>query len=131
LLAVASAFPRDGDKSVKPPVTTIDNIATAPELGLVVDKNLQIADIVTGSAAQQAGFQTGDILEELGNAPITSPGNVMQAVRQTISQSPGQEITLTLRRGKAEMSIQVLPTTPKSRPGQPTPTPVPNDYGYI
>ena len=111
------------------------SIAVAPQLGIVLDKNMLIVEVVPGSAAEQAGLHTEDVLEALDNTTVTSPTDAMQVTRQAIARlgtpAPEQTLSLAFRRGQTHTSIQVRPAPPKDRPGQATPTPVPSDYDYL
>ena len=88
--------------------------ATFPVIGVLLDsrysgegvKILEAADaeqadgstpIVPGGAAEEAGIQAGDVVLAFEGRPVTAPDELIVAVR---AQEPGDEVTLTVRRGE-------------------------------
>ena len=57
-----------------------------------------------GSAAEEAGLQTGDVVTAVGDRPVTTSTELTAAVR---SQAPGEEVTLTVRRGGESRTVEV------------------------
>jgi membrane-associated protease RseP (regulator of RpoE activity) len=107
----------------------------APVLGVVVDRNLKVIDVESGSAAEKAGVQRGDVLKKLDSTILTSPVVAMNTARQKIQSKPGQKIDVMLQRGGQDILLQVLPAPPVSRGTfdhpAPTPTAVPAHDGYL
>jgi len=79
--------------------------ATYPVMGISVDMNYSgdgamIAKtngaVVAGGAAAKAGLKSGDVITEIDGRAITSPEELIVAIR---SHSVGEEITVTYKRG--------------------------------
>jgi S1-C subfamily serine protease len=69
-----------------------------------VGTGARIERIEAGSAAEDAGLQVGDVVTAVGDRPVTSSTELTAAVR---SQAPGEEVTLTVRRGGESRSIEI------------------------
>ena len=52
--------------------------------------------VVAGGAAAKAGLKSGDVITEIDGRAITSPEELIVAIR---SHSVGEEITVTYKRG--------------------------------
>ncbi len=64
----------------------------------------QVAEVVQGSAASEAGIQVGDVITSVDGAAVTSSESLVALVRNA---RVGQELTLTVQRGGAEESVAV------------------------
>ena len=60
--------------------------------------------MVSGSAAEQAGIQSGDLILKLGDKTITSGDELSSAIG---AYKPGDEVTLTIQRDGQEMTMDV------------------------
>jgi S1-C subfamily serine protease len=69
-----------------------------------VGTGARIERVEPGSAAEEAGLQVGDVVTAVGDRPVTTSTELTAAVR---SQAPGEEVTLTVRRGGQSRSIAV------------------------
>jgi len=78
--------------------TAQDN--TNPSVGT----GAQIVQVVPGDAAEKAGLQAGDVVTAVGQRPVTSSTELTAAIR---SQSPGDTVNITYRRGSASKTVAV------------------------
>jgi len=86
-----------------------DDESAAPHafLGVVTDKSdegAKINEVVKGSAAEKAGLVNGDIITNLGDKNITSPEDLMDAVK---SHKTGDEVKVYYLRDKKKKDIKV------------------------
>ena len=63
-----------------------------------------IVQVVPGGAAAKAGLQAGDVVTAVGHRPVTSSTELTAAIR---SESPGDTVTITYRRGSAAKTVAV------------------------
>jgi putative serine protease PepD len=61
-----------------------------------------IAEVVSGGAADKAGLRAGDVITAVGDRPVTTSTELTAAIR---GQSPGDNVTLTVRRGQASRTV--------------------------
>ena len=105
----------------------------APGLGIVIDEKMQVVNVESGSAAELAGVQIGDLLQSLDGISFATEREKVRytvATSRTIDEEKGQYMPLDkplqlllIRKGET----MTLPITPggTGRPGDgPTPTPV-------
>jgi len=87
--------------------------ATYPVMGISVDMNYSgdgamIAKtngaVVAGGAAAKAGLKSGDVITEIDGRAITSPEELIVAIR---SHSVGEEITVTYKRGDKRATVNL------------------------
>ena len=71
---------------------------------LSVNQGAYVAEVTSGSPADQAGIKQGDIITAIDDEEITSSDGVVLAVR---SHNVGDTVTVKLMRGSQEMSVQV------------------------
>ena len=71
---------------------------------LSVNQGAYVAEVTSGSPADQAGIKQGDIITGIDDEEITSSDGVVLAVR---SHNVGDTVTVKLMRGSQEMSVQV------------------------
>lgn len=76
----------------------------ARENNLSVNQGAYVAEVTSGSPAEQAGIRKGDIITSLDGEEITSSDGLVLAVR---SHSVGDKVTVTLMRGSKQMSVDV------------------------
>jgi membrane-associated protease RseP (regulator of RpoE activity) len=112
--------------------TTINDYAApvhaVPVLGVVVDQQLRVVAVTTGSAADQAGLQPGDIIMRVNSTAISSAAAGKQLIRQARA---GQQIVLTVELDGQTLIVPVQPAAPRGQPGQATPTPIPDGLDYF
>jgi S1-C subfamily serine protease len=82
----------------------------APGLGLRVKDSPDgpgalVGSVRAGSAAERAGVQAGDVVEELSGKPVHSAADMEQIAAQ---RQPGQPTSLMVRRG-GERQTLILP----------------------
>jgi serine protease Do len=76
-------------------------------LGVLTEKSddgVKINEVVKGSAAEKAALQKGDILTRLGNKEISSPEDLMDAVK---SHKSGDEVKVYFTRDSKKKDVKV------------------------
>jgi len=66
-----------------------------------------IDKVRTGSAAEVAGFQSGDRVISIDGKPIT----YFDELREIVSKSPGTELTFVVVRNESEITLRAVPTS--------------------
>ncbi len=93
--------------------------ATYPVMGISVDMNYSgdgamIAKsanaIVAGGPAQKAGLKSGDVITEVDGRSVTSPEELIVAIR---SHEVGEEIEVTYKRGSSTKTVSLTLTASK------------------
>jgi putative serine protease PepD len=69
-----------------------------------VGTGAQLQSVQDGSAAAKAGLQAGDVITAVGDRAVTSSTELTAAVR---SAKPGDQVTLTVRRGSESSKVDV------------------------
>jgi len=69
-----------------------------------VGAGAEIVSVEPDSAAAEAGLQAGDVVTAVGDRPVTTSTELTAAVR---SQAPGEEVTLTVRRGDQTRTVEL------------------------
>jgi len=64
-----------------------------------------ISRVLNGSAADEAGILSGDVVLELDGVTVSSSGSMVEALRQ---HHAGDEVTLVIQRGEVEKTITVV-----------------------
>ena len=77
---------------------TVD-MQVAAYYNLSVNSGVLITDVTTGSPADKAGLQPGDVITAVDGQPETDAGNLMTYIN---SLKVGQQITITYERGNAQ-----------------------------
>jgi len=78
--------------------------ALKDQLGLTVDEGALVVDVTSGSAADSAGVQRGDVIVEVDGSKVTGADDVGRTVR---SHKPGDKITLDVVRNGNHMTLHV------------------------
>jgi putative serine protease PepD len=91
--------------------------ATHPVVGVLIDttytgEGVKIAErpqsgsapVTKGGPADKAGLRPGEVILRFDGRPVTDPDEFVVAVR---ARSVGQEVELTVRRGKAERTVKM------------------------
>jgi putative serine protease PepD len=73
-----------------------------------VGTGAEVVLVQAGSPAADAGLQVGDVVTAVGDRPVTSSTELTAAVR---SAEPGDEVTLTVRRGSGDTTVEVTLTS--------------------
>src|SRR4051812_4046498 len=82
-----------------------------------------IADTTAGGPAERAGLQAGDVVTKVGDASISSPDDVAQAIS---ADQPGDKVDVTVERNGSEHKVSVtLGQRPESVPSDTGQTQVP------
>jgi len=84
---------------------------TAAEQGSEVGEGAKVAQVADGGPAAQAGIQVGDVITAVGSREITTSTDLTAAVR---SATPGDKVTLTVRRGSSTEQVDVTLGTASS-----------------
>ena len=92
--------------------------ATYPVIGVALDtqhqgEGVQVLTqdtdtteaVTTGGPSDLAGIQAGDVITRVDGAPVTSPSELIVAVR---ARAPGETITLSVRRDGTEREVDVV-----------------------
>ena len=109
---------------VRRPALGVRTVPISPELAdeisLPVDYGLLIIDVVSGSAADQAGLRAGTERAYLGNIPIMLGGDLIVAIdgekiqdqddltQMMNNHRAGDRVKVTIYRGKKKMDVDVL-----------------------
>ncbi len=80
------------------------NPALAAIYGLAMTQGALINQVDSGSPADQAGLEVGDIIVSINNTTVTSAADATQAL---FSSKIGQQISITYYRGNTKNTIQV------------------------
>lgn len=76
----------------------------AKEKDVNVNAGLYVAEVVTGSAASQAGIEVGDVILSIDNHPTVTTGQLQEIMAR---HAPGETVDVTLIRGNDKISIPV------------------------
>jgi S1-C subfamily serine protease len=74
------------------------------QLDVNVDEGAVIEDVTSGSPADDAGLERGDVIVHIGDTEIKNGGNVATAVRE---HNPGEKVTVTYVRGSDRKTAEV------------------------
>ena len=89
-------------------VSTLDVVDVEPDvlarLGLDVEAGAFIAQVVAGSAAQEAGLRPGDVVVAVGDTRVREAADVGEAIA---ALDPGDEVEITYVRGDDERTTTV------------------------
>jgi S1-C subfamily serine protease len=86
-------------------VQMVDNSpAAASQLELAVDAGALVIEIVPGSPAAAAGLQQWDVIVAIDGTTITTGGDVIAAVQQTV---PGDEVAVEVVRSRDTRTLTV------------------------
>ena len=75
------------------------------DIGVLPDSHPHVGSILPGSPAEKAGLKTGDVILKVDGAPISVPGQLIDAV----SKKANTPVTITIARGGVEQDVQVTP----------------------
>jgi S1-C subfamily serine protease len=115
-------------RGVSAPTSFADQVLAAPALGVVVDQNLRVVDVESGSAAAAAGIRQGDVLEAIGGNPVNTSAKAVGSFR---AAQVGDTLAVAVARGGQSLTLRVKVAHRIGHPGQPTPTAVPVDKHYF
>ena len=74
----------------------------------------KVETVVSGTAADKAGLQQGDVVTAVNGSPVTSAAELTQAID---GKTPGQQVTLTVSRNGSTRTIHAtLGTRPNTAP---------------
>ena len=83
------------------------NARTAGTDSSAVGTGAELVLVQAGSPAADAGLQVGDVVTAVEDRPVTSSTELTAAVR---SAEPGDRVTLTVRRGSGDTTVEVTLT---------------------
>lgn len=116
----------------------------APQLGVTVDKNNIVIDVLANSPAARAGVQRGDVLTKVGTYSVTATTNTREIVQSAIQastilvpengieRSQVQALPVVVNRNGVQLTLSVMPVAPPFNYANnnlplPTPTPAPSN----
>jgi len=115
-VGIGFAVPSNTVRQVVPRLRTGSAIKRA-YLGIsttasTVGQGAQVAGVVAGAPAEQAGLQTGDTITRIGGDEVRVPEDISAGIE---NRSPGDEIDIKLRRAGDDRTVRVtLGTRPES-----------------
>ena len=83
---VANAVPKGGDEDVAPASVsglTVREMTAEEKSNTKVSSGVLVTHVAEGSAAEDAGIQPGDIVEQVGGKPVTSAASLMKMLKDT------------------------------------------------
>ena len=78
----------------------------AEELGLKRMEGLVITEVKPGSAAEDGGLQTGDVITEINRHPVSTMADFR---RETAKAGKGQSVLFLVRRGQGSLFLALKP----------------------
>jgi uncharacterized iron-regulated protein len=96
--------------AAQPPVAAANPEGQRPGLGFKPDYDQSIdgvfvETVTEGGSAEKAGIEAGDLITIVNGIKVTDLGSYMEALK---AQIVGKTITVRVRRGEAEVDLQVL-----------------------
>jgi serine protease Do len=82
----------------------------ASAMGIKATTGVLISDVRQGTAADQAGLKVGDVVVAVDGVPVTTSGQMKNAVG---AKQPGQKLALTILRNGSKMDMTATLHTPK------------------
>lgn len=73
--------------------------------GIPQAQEVYVTDVLSGQAAEKAGFQAGDVVLEAGGRKVETRADVIMATQL----SAGEKVTYRIKRGDAVMSLAATP----------------------
>ena len=64
----------------------------------------RITDVSSGSPAQKAGLEVGDVIVAVDGTRVSGSSDVVVQIR---THAPGETVTLTVKRGSGERQVKV------------------------
>jgi S1-C subfamily serine protease len=93
----------NGDNGVPRPTSgVLLGVATRDATG--DQQGAEVVQVVSGSPAEQAGLQAGDVITAVDGSTVTNASDLAQRVR---SHQPGDQVTITYSRGGNSAQTQV------------------------
>lgn len=88
----------------------VEVLDLTPELrehfGAPADRGVLVARVASGSAAERAGLQVGDVVVRVGDRPVESPWDLIRGVAAVPA---GEELALEVLRGAATVPLRAAP----------------------
>jgi regulator of sigma E protease len=81
------------------------------ELGIGPQLTPQIGSVISGSAADKAGFRAGDVVIAVGGQPVFTPEELMQSIQKR----GGQTFDVTVEREGRRLVLSVTATTVREK----------------
>jgi putative serine protease PepD len=136
VVGILAGATKDAMAALATPIATVRNVAAQlaatgkadhGALGVRITDNdsprgARVLDVTAGSAADDAGIATGDVLVKLADEPIRSAAELVVAVRL---RKPGERLPVTVvRKGDSERvtvtldAVVTAPASPTTAPAQ-------------
>lgn len=123
ILAVDEAAP-SAEGLAAPVELPLPDVTPRPRLGIVLDQEfegpgIRVREVQPGTPAEEAGFQPGDVIVELGGDAV--PGDEpLAALRAYLESLEGKDGVFTVRREGARVEIRARPRVlAEDRPARP------------
>jgi S1-C subfamily serine protease len=87
---------------------TDETAALQQQYGLVPSAGALVESVVSGSPAESAGVQPGDVIVQFGSKPVASAQDLTNAVAK---DQPGQSVSIVLWRGQQKLTLSVSLTS--------------------
>ena len=81
---------------------SVSDVATSSNAP--VTEGAQVRQVTSGSTADKAGLQAGDVITKVDDHPITGADSLVATIR---SYRPGDQVTLTYQRGGGTKTVQL------------------------
>ncbi|HEX2915040.1 MAG TPA: hypothetical protein VH186_29875 [Chloroflexia bacterium] len=111
------------------------------DIGIALDQDLMVAQVLAGSRAEKAGIRKGDVFKGVGSSRVNSVEDARKVAREEIGKVTTvvndslstQDIVVTLGRGSAEITIVMRPVSPPFNfdSAKATPVPAPPSWVFI
>jgi serine protease Do len=107
-ISLAKTVVDDIEAGRKPAFLGVGTTDVTPELKRQLDVNVDdgavVDSITSGSPADDAGIQRGDVIVQIGREQVKSGGGVATAVRK---HHPGDKVSVTFVRGSERRTVEV------------------------
>lgn len=103
-------------------------LQSAPVFGVVVSPDMLVVAVDPGGIAENSGVKAGDKLAKVDGQPVTSLDDAKNKLVDDLFNQ--KEVTLTVLRNNQSLDLKLKPGT-SANPGGPTPTPLPQGFGYF
>jgi serine protease Do len=90
---------------------TMQQVSAAVARTRGIAEGASVISVVSGSPAERAGIRPGDVITQIGDAPISNVGDVTNAL---LRYRPGSRVTMRISRGPEQLALDVTLGAPPS-----------------